>query len=91
MIFEVTGGQQLVGVAPEGKSGGPHLVRSGGAMGAARDNGSLLRVVAAPQRPPRPMRTFLLSNIPRLMDSCISLFPIGWFSGSLALHDNLEA
>ena len=44
MMFEEIGGQQLVCLAPEGRSGGPHLVISGGEIGAARDNESLLRV-----------------------------------------------
>jgi len=44
MMFEEIGGQQLIGLAPAGRSGGPHLVNSGGEIGAAKDNVSLLRV-----------------------------------------------
>ena len=65
MILE-DGGQQLVGFAPAGVSGGPHVFRSGGDIGAAKAKGLLLRVTA-PQSPPRPSRTFLLC--PTICDS----------------------
>ena len=59
MILE-DGGQQLVGFTPAGRSGGPHVFRSGGDIGAAKAKGLLLLRVTAPQSPPRPSRTFLL-------------------------------
>ena len=59
MMVDENGGQQFVGSAPSGRSGGPHVVRSGGDIGAANAKGLLLRV-AAPQSPPRPSRMFLL-------------------------------
>lgn len=95
MTFEETGGQQLVGLAPEGRSGGPHFVSSGGEIGAARAKGSLPRVAATPYRPPPiPMRTFLLSNIPRFGYSWLSLEAVGGICGSplpfVALHVTLE-
>ncbi|WVY93554.1 hypothetical protein V8G54_032642 [Vigna mungo] len=58
MILE-DGGQQLVGFTPAARSGGPHVLRSGGEIGAATAKGLLFRVTA-PQSPPRPTRTFLL-------------------------------
>lgn len=41
MIFVEFGGQQLIlgGVASEGRSGGPHVDRSGGDIGEARAKG----------------------------------------------------
>lgn len=57
MMFVVGGGQQLVGVAPAGRSAGPHLVTSGAGTGAAR-----VRLGAAMERPPMPRRMFLRSS-----------------------------
>lgn len=68
IIFAVGGGQQFVGAAPGGKSAGPHFVMSGAEIGAAKENGEAARVVA-PYRPPSPISTFLLSNLPGAADS----------------------
>jgi len=72
MIFVEFGGQQLrsLGVAPEGRSGGPHVEKSGGDIGEARAKGLVVKV---PQSPPRPIRTFLL-------------FPITMFCSSSSLR-----
>ena len=84
MMFVEVGGQQLVGFAPAGRSGAPHVLRSGGDIGAAKAKGLLLRV-AAPQSPPRPMRTFLLG--PTMFGSSLLVFGVGLFW--LPLHANL--
>jgi hypothetical protein len=46
MIFVEFGGQQLIllGVAPKGRSGGPHAERSGGDIGEAKAKGLVARV-----------------------------------------------
>jgi len=66
------GGQQLIlfGVAPKGRSGGPHVERSGGDIGEARAKGLLVKV---PQSPPRPIRTSLLFPTTMFCGSCSSL------------------
>lgn len=61
MIFVEGGGQQLVGFAPSGKSGGPQSNRSGGKIGSARaERGLPVPREAAAPREPSPRTTFLL-------------------------------
>ena len=76
MMFVEGGGQHLVGFAPAGKVGGPQVFSSG-AKGAARAKGLLLVRVAAPQSPPRPMRTSLL--FPRMLMLCAGCSSSSWF------------